>query len=107
MLAAALPGQQDAWSIVMLVCGGCAMALVASITGFVPAIAASLFAPLVVALTDPMWTMGAFADFNLANESSATFAVFVTATIVGCGYRRWLRRERGRRSDRLWRASPR
>lgn len=108
MLAASLPGQEDSLSLALLAVGGCAMTVVASITGFVPAMAASIFAPLIVALTDPMWTIGAnLADFNLANESSATFAVFLAATVLGTAYRKWTRRARGRKSGRLWRAVPR
>ena len=108
ILAAVLPDHSDSWSLLILMAGGCAMTLVASVTGFVPALAASIFAPLVVALTDPMWTLGTtLADFNLGSESSATFAVFVTATVIGSAYRRWVRRERGRKSNNRWRAVPR
>lgn len=108
ILAAVLPNHSDSWSLLILMAGGCAMTLVASITGFIPAMAASIFAPLVVALTDPMWTLGAtLADFSLGSESSAIFAVFVTATVIGSAYRKWNRRERGRKSNTRWRAVPR
>jgi hypothetical protein len=102
-LAGALPGLPRGAALVLLVIGGGAMTLVASIVGFVPTLVASLFAPLVVALTDPMWTLGAtIADFTLGDESSATFAVFFAAAVLGGGYRKWKHRHVSRHGARVW-----
>ena len=92
-LAALLPGLPRSTAITLLLIGGFAMTLVASVVGFVPALAASIFAPLVVALTDPMWSLGAsIADFTLADESSATFAAFFAGAVLGGAHRKWKHR---------------
>ena len=58
-----------------------AMSALASLA---PALAAAVFAPLVIALTDPMWTLGAtIADFTLAEESEMAFATFLLAAVLG------------------------
>ena len=101
-----LPGLPRSTAVTLLLIGGFAMTVVASIVGFVPTLAASFFAPLVVALTDPMWTLGAsIADFTLADESSATFAVFFAAAVLGGGYRKWKHRHVSRHGARVWSAA--
>ena len=84
------------------------MTAVASVVGFVPALAAAIFAPLVVALSDPMWTLGAsLTDFTLATESSATFAIFAGAALFGAIIRIWLRRHWRDHRHAPWRPAPR
>ena len=92
LFAAALPGLSKPLAIAVFLFGGLTLTVVASIVGFVPALAAALFAPLVVALSDPMWALGAtLSDFTLATESSETFATFSVAALAGAGIRIWLR----------------
>ena len=108
VFASALPGMSGPGAVALLLAGGCAMTAVASIVGFVPSLAASIFAPLVVALSDPMWTLGAtLSDFTLAIESSLTFAIFAAAALAGTGIRLWRRQHRAEHRHGLWRAAPR
>lgn len=83
------------------------MTLVARIVGLAPSLAAAVFAPLVIALTDPMWTLGAtIADFTLAEESEAVFATFLAAAIVGHLLRRGRLRPDVSPVQALWSATP-
>ena len=107
VLAGVLPGLDILPTIVLLGLGSFCMGVIASYSGFIPAMAAALFAPLVVALTDPMWTLGAtILDFTLGSESLWTFICFSGAAIGGSAYARWRRNQRNRRRSGLWRAQP-
>jgi hypothetical protein len=102
-----LPGLEPLTAILLLFLAGLCMAVIASVAGFVPALVATFFAPLVVALTDPMWTLGtSIADFTLANESLWTFATFALASAAGAAFSTWKGRQRSRRTGGLWRAHP-
>lgn len=104
-LASLLPGMQDAPTLSLLFVVGCTMIVVDSFVGLAPSLAATVFAPLVVALTDPMWTLGAtLNDFTLGRESSTTFAVFAVSAGFGAAIRYWRRRHRPDQPRALWRA---
>ncbi len=88
--------------MLLLVLSGMAMTIIARVVGFAPALATAFFAPLVIALTDPMWTLGnTIDDFTLANESEATFATFLAAAVLGLLLRR-LHRKRTRSARHHW-----
>ena len=107
-LASLLPGMMDAPALSLLVVAACAMTVVDSFVGVVPSLVATIFAPLVVALTDPMWTLGnTLNDFTLGKETSGTFLVFVSAAALGALIRQWRRHHRPAEPRALWRAVPR
>ncbi|MEP6619630.1 MAG: hypothetical protein ABJE47_09950 [bacterium] len=92
LLATLLPGMPSASSLTLLVVAGCAITVMDAIVGIVPSLVVTIFAPLVVALTDPMWTLGeTLGDFTLGRESLATFGVFAIAALAGMGIRHWYR----------------
>ena len=98
----------DAPALSLLVVAACAMTVVDSFVGVVPSLVATIFAPLVVALTDPMWTLGnTLNDFTLGKETSGTFLVFVSAAALGALIRQWRRHHRPAEPRALWRAVPR
>lgn len=93
--------------MVLLAISGMAMTVVARVVGFVPVLATAFFAPLVIALTDPMWTLGnTIDDFTLANESEVTFATFLAAAVLGLLLRRLQHWKRNRSARHLWSAAP-
>ena len=95
VLAALLPGMQPASKLSVLFIAGCLVAIVDSFVGLAPSIATMLFAPLVVALTDPMWPLAAtLNDFTLGSETAMTFIAFAVAAACGA-----LVRLHRRRSD--------
>ncbi len=101
-LAGTLPGESPRNTMLLLVLSGMAMTIIARVVGFAPALATAFFAPLVIALTDPMWTLGnTIDDFTLANESEATFATFLAAAVLGLLLRR-LHRKRTRSARHHW-----
>src|SRR5438270_96376 len=55
ILAAVLPGTRTTTAAIYLGIAGLAMTALARMVGIAPALAAAAFAPLVIALTDPMW----------------------------------------------------
>ena len=107
ILAGVLPGLDILSTVVLLALGTFCMGMIAAWSGFIPAMIAALFAPLVVALTDPMWTLGAsIMDFTLGSESLWTFMCFSAAAIGGSAYSRWRHAQRNRKRRGLWRAQP-
>ncbi len=107
LLAGALPGLTSGTAMLMLALAGLAMTVVARMVGIAPSLAAAVFAPLVIALTDPMWALGAtINDFTLAEQSEAVFAVFVLAAILGSVLRHWHLRGSHQPAPPLWSATP-
>jgi hypothetical protein len=107
LLAATLPGESTGTIAILLVVAGLAMTVVARLVGLAPSIAAAVFAPLVIALTDPMWTLGAsITDFTLAEESEIVFATFLAAAVIGSAMRRFQLRGNARSAHALWSATP-
>ena len=108
LLAGALPGSAAGPVAVQLTLAGLAMTVIARMVGLAPSLAAAVFAPLVIALTDPMWTLGAtINDFTLADESEAAFGVFLLAAVIGSAMRHWNLRMGGLQEQALWRTTPR
>ncbi len=106
-LAGVLPGLSSEHGLWVLLGAGVVLTWLANISGLVPSLTAAFFAPFVVALTDPMWTLGSsIADYTLGSETSATFAVFVMSALIGSGFRQARRARRRRQTRSLWRARP-
>lgn len=100
-LAALLPGMQPASKLSVLFIAACLVALVDSFVGLAPSIATMLFAPLVVALTDPMWPLAAtLNDFTLGSETAMTFSAFAAAAACGALVRLQRRRAEAARRSR-------
>lgn len=103
-LSVALNGLSASLACTVLVAAGVVMTMVGIVVGLAPAVAAALFAPVVVALSDPSWTLGdTAAALSLSNESWTTFVVFVIAAILGTILRRFTRlRSHGSRRRRAY-----
>ncbi len=108
LLAAELPGAPAVGAVILLMVAAGVMTAVASIVGFAPTMAAGVVALSVVALSDPMLSLGAtIDDFSLAWESLQVFAVYGAAAMIGALLRVQLRRRReAARRCRNWRVTP-
>ena len=105
LLAATMPGQRTPVVMLLLAAAGVLMTVIARMVGPAPVIVAAVFSALVIALTDPMWTLGAtIADFTLAEECEATFATFLLAAMIGSALRR--RHRSAPKPRALWSATP-
>ena len=90
LLAGVLPGLSPNARIAPLVITALVMLFVARATGPAPALVATLFAPLIVALTDPHWSFAyGIGDFSTADVSFQVLIAYGVGSMLGVLWRHW------------------